>query len=352
MKNFRILLAFVLIALPMGACAPSSEETQSVLPEPTETIVDEPGVTKEPSPTQIKKPTSTKPPTPTNTLEPTSTPMEEVVIELSVNEVDLAEMVYVPAGEFLMGSEDSSALWDQGPEHNVYLDAFWIYKHEVTNAQFGAFLDAEGNQTEGGIPWLNAGDVDLFLSESGGQWVPDEGYEEHPVVEVSWFGAAAYCQWAGGRLPTEAEWEKAARGTDGRTFPWGNSPVTAKHANYCDANCVYIEIRDDDQDDGYSDTAPVGSYPDGASPYGALDMAGNVNEWVSDWYDGNYYSQPGNSENPQGPSSGETRVVRGGSHWAVDMLGYRLLNVTFRFMKIPNKTFPEYGFRCVVPAKP
>ena len=199
-----------------------------------------------------------------------------------VNPVDGAEMVYVPAGEFLMGSEDEDADSDEDPEHTVYLDAYWIYKHEVTNAQYRQCVD-EG---ECDVP----SNVNQFNN-------PD--FDDHPVVFVSWYDADAYCQWAGGRLPTEAEWEKAARGTDGRKFPWGEESPTCSLAQFRDCS---------------GETKPVGSFPAGASPYGALDMAGNVWEWVGDWYDGGYYSQSP-SENPQGPDSGEYRVIRGGS-WA------------------------------------
>ncbi|HCU57053.1 MAG TPA: hypothetical protein DF984_02300, partial [Anaerolineaceae bacterium] len=130
---------------------------------------------------------------------------EEPVV--SINEVDGAEMVYVPAGEFLMGSKDGDS--DEDPEHTVYLDAYWIYKYEVTNEQYAAFLNEMGNQTKGGVTWLDASSTYANIHESGGEWTADSGHEDHPVVEVTWYGAQAYCEWAGGRLPTEAEWEKA-----------------------------------------------------------------------------------------------------------------------------------------------
>ena len=141
--------------------------------------------------------------------------------------------------------------------------------------------------------------------------------DDHPVVQVSWFDAEAYCAWAGGSLPTEAQWEKAARGTDGRTYPWG-SVFDGTWLNYCDASC---EGGDTAFDDGYRFTAPVGSYPAGASPYGALDMAGNVWEWTADWYDDGYYAVSPAS-NPTGPDSGQYRVLRGGS-WNHDRSGMR-----------------------------
>ena len=128
--------------------------------------------------------------------------------------------VYVPAGEFIMGSNDGDD--DEKPEHKVYLDDYWIDQTEVTNAMYVEFLNKEGNQ---GVNWLDEDGMDARIQNQGGTWQAGIGYENHPVIEVSWNGAQAYCTWAGGRLPTEAEWEKAARGTDERTYPWeGQSP--------------------------------------------------------------------------------------------------------------------------------
>jgi eukaryotic-like serine/threonine-protein kinase len=259
-----------------------------------------------------------------------------------VNPVDGSVMVYVPAGEFLMGSENADADDDEAPEHTVYLDAYWLYKHEVTNAQYADFLNEESNQTEGGVTWLDGDDEDVRIQQTGGAWVPGEGYGHHPVVEVSWYGAQAYCEWAGGTLPTEAEWEKAAQGPDGRTYPWGSEAVSGKRANYCDENCE-LDWRDVNQDDGYAMTAPVGSFPEGASPYGALDMAGNVWEWVADWYDERYYTRSPD-ENPTGPASGEFRVLRGGS-WGYNV---RFLRSSFRFRGFPGLTLNYIGFRCLL----
>jgi formylglycine-generating enzyme required for sulfatase activity len=226
------------------------------------------------------------------------------------------EMVCVPAGEFLMGSTDDDpyAEDDEKPQHAVYLDAFWIDKYEVTNAQYRACVKA------GACEEPRPCDID------------DYNAPEQPVVCVSWDDAQDYAAWAGGRLPTEAEWEKAARGTDGRIYPWGNSPPDCNKANYGD--CA-------------GKTLPVGSHPDGASPYGALDMAGNVWEWVADWYDPDYYSQsPGRS--PQGPESGDFRVLRGGA-FRNDLRGVRC---AVRFGLYPNFWNDGGGGRVVVAPGP
>ncbi|MGF3501312.1 MAG: formylglycine-generating enzyme family protein, partial [Candidatus Bathyarchaeia archaeon] len=189
-------------------------------------------------------------------------------------------------------------------------EAYWIDRTEVTVAQFRAFVGATGYETTAeaeGWGYVYVASSGKWERVRGADWEQPYGpgaaaaEDDHPVVQVSWYDAAAYCAWAGGRLPSEAEWEKAARGTAGRIYPWGNT-FDGRKLNYCDANCVY-SWRDTAVDDGYASTAPVGSYPGGASPYGALDMAGNVWEWVADWYDRTYYaSSPGS--NPAGPDWG------------------------------------------------
>jgi serine/threonine-protein kinase len=261
-------------------------------------------------------------------------------------------MVYVPEGQFEMG--DNYGQWAR-PVHMVALGAFWIDQAEVTNAMFTAFLNEQGNQVEDGVSWLEPGaghrgivyghiEENAAPPTEDGVFRPKAGYEDYPVIEVSWYGAAAYCSWAGGRLPTEAEWEYAARGPRSMAYPWGNT-FDGTLANYCDVNCTY-DWRDTDFDDGSAQWTSVGSYPGGASWCGALDMAGNVWEWVNDWWSENYYAHsPIN--NPPGPDAGTLRIARGGSwfdeSWQVSPFCRKgLTSSSYRMHWV--------GFRCVVPA--
>ena len=250
---------------------------------------------------------------------------------------DEAEMILVPDGEFLMGSKeaDHKAGTDEKPAHTVTLDAFWIDRTEVTNAHYAQFLNILGGHlgTCGGQDCIETQveEKDSHILRQEGRYVVDSSFEDHPVTEVTWYGARAYCTWAGGRLPTEAEWEKAARGVDGRLYPWGSGAPTCDMAQYGDCSGA---------------TAPVGSRPAGASPYGVLDMAGNVWEWVADWYDPAIYdSSP--AQNPQGPDSGERKVFRGGS-W-----GYppTFLRVSDRARNHPTYAGLNVGFRCAAPVR-
>jgi formylglycine-generating enzyme required for sulfatase activity len=250
------------------------------------------------------------------------------------------DVVTVPAGEFQMGCDetnpDEACYGDEQPLHTVYLDAYAIDKYEVTNAQYAEFLNAEGNQSEGGDTWLDADDPDVRIHEIDGMWQVDTAYEDHPVIEVTWYGARAYCQWQGKRLPTEAEWEKAARGSsDTRIYPWGAEDPDCSRLNYYDSSeghCV-------------GDTAPVGSSPSGASPYGAVDVAGNVWEWVNDWYDMDYYDTSPYA-NPPGPASGAYKVLRGGG-WSSYLNHVRVAYRTYYFDTAPYVSSSVIGFRCV-----
>jgi formylglycine-generating enzyme required for sulfatase activity len=290
---------------------------------------------------------------PVNTERPVNTiaPMDTEVPGLGstrISETDGMTLVFVPEGDFAMGS-DSSSYANERPVHTVFLDSYWIDQTEVTNSMFEGFVTQTGYQTEAEKKGTSNG-YDTVTGKSVKNQVADwehplgtdsslAGLAEHPVVHVSWNDARAYCEWAGRRLLTEAEWEKAARGTDGRTFPWG-SDFDGTLLNSADVN-LGAGRGDSSFDDGYQLSAPVGSYPLGASPYGALDMVGNVWEWVNDWVDEAYY-QGSPTANPGGPASGEYRVVRGGS-WHDPEDGNR---AAYRGWASPGDTDSTLGFRC------
>ena len=246
-----------------------------------------------------------------------------------------------------MGSLDPSPCPFSEPAHTVSLDAFWIDQVEVTNAMFTRFLNDQGNQSHEETQWFEPGAghrgiVYGYIEENNGEFSTQEGFEDYPVIEVSWFGAAAYCAWIGGRLPTEAEWEYAARGSQANHYPWGNA-FDGSLVNYCDHSCQQT-WKDGRFDDGAERWTRVGSYPAGASWCGALDLAGNVWEWVNDWWSEDYYSLSP-SDNPEGPLDGTFRIARGGSwydeSWQVDAACRKGLQ--------PSSTRMHWvGFRCVI----
>ena len=240
-------------------------------------------------------------------------------------------MLYVPAGPFLMGSSDSDPNafdWEK-PQRMVYLDGYWIDQTPVTNRMFAKFVAETGYQTQAEKDgWSDTWGGSYWTDTQGANWQHPRGVEsnlagkwDHPVVHVSWHDAQAYSQWAGRCLPTEAEWEKAARGTDGRLYPWGNAKPNDKLLNF---------------DRNVSDRTPVSNYPAGASPYGALDMAGNVWEWTGDWYDWDYY-------NPQGATTGRIKVRRGGP-WYLNVA--RPVRAGFRGRQDPRYHDDYSGVRC------
>jgi formylglycine-generating enzyme required for sulfatase activity len=232
------------------------------------------------------------------------------------------EMALIPAGWFLMGSDkktDKLAYLPELPQRKIYLDAYEIDKFEVTTVQFLKFVLATNRPPL--IDWRY----------DGGNF--QETMANHPVMHVSWFDADEYCRWAGKRLPTEAEWEKAAKGTEDRRFPWGNVEPTAKHLNF---NQQWI---------GEKTLMPVGSYELGKSPYGAYDMAGNVWEWVADWYDDRYYEKSP-AKNPKGPDTGTDKVLRS-SGWAVET---PLVRIFTRVKSDPLIRNESTGFRCAMDA--
>ncbi|MCP4543245.1 MAG: SUMF1/EgtB/PvdO family nonheme iron enzyme [Chloroflexi bacterium] len=260
-----------------------------------------------------------------------------------------SEMILIPAGEFIMGSDEGDG--DARPAHTVYLDAFYIDKTEVTNAQFARFLNEQGNEEEDGETWLDITDEDCRISKSSGPYRPRSGYADHPVIELTWYGARAYCEWIGGRLPTEAEWEKAASWDPEtgakRIYPWGNEWDSSKvNADRPITGTTEVGIH----------TVPVGSNSAGASLYGVMDMSGNVWEWVGDWYASGYYERSPSqnptgpetgdfydrSDNPTGPGSGADKVLRGGSWRSASAFA----NTTVRHHWWPSYSW-DVGFRCI-----
>lgn len=211
-------------------------------------------------------------------------------------------MVWVPAGEFLMGSSDAGAEPDEKPVHRVKITrGSWLGKHEVTNEQYARFLETYGRTTdEAGKPLLDMSNSSCGLVMREGRPQPRAGREKHPVVLVTWYGAKAYCDHYGLALPTEAQWEWAARGPQGLMYPWGNQ--------WNARACCNAENRGR----GNPPTMKVGSLRQGNSWCGASDLAGNVWEWCADWYDARYYAVSP-AENPTGPAAGQSRVLRGGS---------------------------------------
>jgi iron(II)-dependent oxidoreductase len=275
-----------------------------------------------------------------------------------VSEKDDAKMVLIPAGKFQMGTDSAEIpglvrmaeaevaksdappgfwVWsfeDETPRHTVYLDPFYMDMYEVTNAQYRIFIQAtdhhepkatafvDGNMQDGFEPW-----TDERLNK------PDQ-----PVVCVNWKNASAYAAWAGKRLPTEAEWEKAARGgLVSKRYPWGDAAPDGTQCNFADRKTDYI-WSDNSVSDGHPYTAPVGSFAPNA--YGLYDMAGNVYEWCADWFGIDYYTESP-ERNPKGPSSGDVHILRGGA-WA---LPPSYLRCAYR--AAPAYTHHYYGFRCV-----
>lgn len=229
------------------------------------------------------------------------------ISSIMISEKDGMTLVYVPTGEFVMGSNNIAE--DAQPSHTIYLESFWIDRTEVTNAMYKRCVEA-------GI-CAPPSNIDFYSNPE---------FKDNPVVYVDWYQAKTYCEWRGDRLPTEAEWEKAARGTDGRLYPWGDNTIDCKKSNY--AGC-------------FGGSSQVGSLFEGVSVYGLFDMAGNVWEWINDWYDETYY-QYSPSNNPLGPESGTLRSLRGGS-WRD--LGF-YVQVSNRGRNLPNTVDNNIGFRC------
>lgn len=238
--------------------------------------------------------------------EPASSSSEEPVEE---------EVVSIPAGPFIRGTNAGG--FDEQPQRTVVLGAFAIDRFEVTNFQYQQFVQATGHR--------KSGPPSRYAKNMGKMRGPNQ-----PVVYVSWDDAVAYCRWKGKRLPTEAEWEKAMRGTDGRLWPWGNVEL-ANGANWARVQ------------DGYDVTASVGSFKTDRSPYGVMDGAGNVMEWVQDWYSESYYKD-GSDQNPPGPDYGVYRVLRGGGYTTAG----GDIRITSRSKMVPDFRDETIGFRCAI----
>jgi formylglycine-generating enzyme required for sulfatase activity len=321
----------------MAALLPQDDVLQLVSPTVTATA------TQTPIPIPTSTPTSlpTDTPTITPTASATPTPTPTVPSAEMVRQNDGMVMLYIPPGTYLRGAaeDDPLAEADERPRHEVSLDGFYIDKYEVSVAQYAFFLNQLGGYEDncnglncaltrprvGNFSYLDEQD----LGDGVVQFMPVTGYANYPINHVNWYGAAAYCEAMGARLPTEAEWEYAARGTDGRLYPWGDEPPDKTRAVF------YSE--------SYDELLPVDALPDGVSPFGVYGLAGSMWEWVADWYDERYY-QDSPRLNPPGPETGLYRVIRGGA-WANNNRADRI-RASNRSAATPDLISSTIGFRC------
>jgi len=324
--RFAVILTLLVVLLACGIDVPGggfppTTPTPSE-PTPTPVIINAPGTEPEITPLSAPPTSTPLPPTTPSEAQPTAptsqlatAPPLTATVPASAAAIPASattKMAAIPAGSFTLGYD--KGMDDEKPPHPVDLPEYWMDITEVTNAQFAAFAQATGYQTE------------AEKSNASRIWRAEytAGKDDHPVVRVSWNDAIAYCQWAGKRLPTEAEWEKAARGPEGFVYPWGNT---------------YDPAKANGRDSGLRTTAPVGNYPQGVNPYGLYDMAGNVREWTAD---PGYLPYPGN--NVSSPYYGNSlRVLRGGGWFdaAAD------LRTTRRNPTSPSAANWDIGFRCV-----
>jgi len=325
----RLAFVFLLLGLVLSGCGASlNKEDETELG--TETIA------------EIELPTATM-------AEPTipPEPTEAVFVPGThwISQVDGMEMVYIPGGEFSMGWTGMDATIVNGPgptadfmEFVASVEEFWIDKYEVSNGQYQQCVAA------GACRPCNQNNI----PPQGKDYFMDPVYADYPVVNVSWYMARDYCAWAERRLPTEAEWEKAARGTDARKYPWGNENYSDTYANMCDKDCptsVRGEHGNPNFDDGFPGPAPVGSFPAGASPYGVLDMAGNVWEWTATAEKPYPYNATDGRESEYDIEDGSKwpeRILRGGP-WND---GYAYMRSSFRYRAVAIYWNFNMGFRC------
>ena len=322
-----VFLTSEAMAAAMLASTPSPTATAVPTETPTAPPTDTPTITSTPEPSE----------TPTIAPSPTSdTPPESYI-----REEDGMNMNYIPGGTFMMGSleEDFTAAPDEKPQHEVKIDPFYLDQFEVTVAQYAAFLNRIGTYKEACYendcvhPRFEAGFTSYLLEENQGDgtfiYIPLTGFANYPINHVSWYGAQGYCEAIGARLPTEAEWEFAARSDDGRIYPWGNETPDEDKAVFASSS--------------YDNLKPVDALPDGQSPFGNYAMAGSLWEWTNDWYDEDYYSiSPRN--NPTGPETSLNKVIRGGA-WPDNNLADRIRSAN-RSNFTPDFISATVGFRC------
>jgi formylglycine-generating enzyme required for sulfatase activity len=344
----RVPAALATAKAPGPTVTPTRAAVSSPSPAPTATHTE--AATAEPTATTL--PTVTPPPTatplPTSTATPTPYPAEL--------EVRGGRMAFIPGGQFQMGAsaasltEECNAFRDgcqpewfaaAEPTHAVLLGPYYIDVYEVTNESYVTFLAESANSSCVDQPCLDTEESRIFLLEGAYSLVSEDAM--HPVTGVTWHGAAAYCAWRGARLPTEAEWERAAawdaEAAAALRYPWGDV-FDGQAVNFCDVSCAAPQSNTA-FDDGFSETAPVMSFASGQSLSGIYEMAGNVWEWVADWYDPAYYAQS-SPDNPGGPPEGEEKVVRGGSWYDTG----NFTAAAIRFPSSPDNADRTIGFRC------
>ena len=319
-----LIVVFLVIRATPPAMLASGLGTVAAVGKPTQT----------PSPTPTAMPSSTPTPTPpaTPTATPTATPppmppAEAKAKDIWVSPLDGMEIVYIPAGHYVIGSLDSDpdAFIYEKPQHGVDLSGYWMDKTLVTNAMYAKCVQV------GACPAHK-----MNISYTRDSYYGNAEFDTYPVIYVTWDEAQTYCTWAGRKLPTDAQWEVAARGRDERKYPWGNSPPSCNLLNYT----ITISTNGGLSNTCKGDTTAVGKYPQGASPYGLMDMAGNVWEWVADWLGPNYLVEP--HENPLGPATGELRVLRGGFYFGAA----KYVRIAVRIGHDPNDATDFIGFRC------
>lgn len=336
------IASLVAVESPTATAAPTTPPTIQVVVI-IESPTPQPTPTHTPTPTITPTETPTETPTPTLTPTITPTPTPSVLPETFVRQQDQMPMVLVPGGSFTMGSSPDNFLAapDEQPPHEVTLDTFYIDQFEVTVEQYAALLNRLGtyeascDRVDCALTRELVGFTSYLIEEDLGdgtvQYYALSGYADYPINHVSWYGANVYCQSLGARLPTEAEWEYAARGDDGREYPWGNEGPNQDRAVY--------------QSDGYENLKPVDALPEGASPFNVYGLAGSMWEWTTDWYDENYYEESV-THNPPGPESGLTKVIRGGA-WPNNNARDRIRSAN-RSSLAPEFISSTVGFRCVL----